>query len=200
MWEIFWERFLDFLERNFEKHNFCKLCYRRDGQLEKCSCRHDGFSCKYTDEDTFLLIADGDQIHKISILDRSVYRDDFVVVPDTYGIVGLAIDQENNNLYFSDISYASRGIYKVSLSSGTSQGRRVDRVVSDVYEPTGIAVDWISKNIYYCDAQYGAIFMTNKNGKFRRQVLSGLTEPRYIAIDPLQGVLFWTEYTGRVAN
>ena len=85
---------------------------RKNGRLEKCSCfevdGNAGFSCIFTDEDTFLLIADSNQIHKISILDKSVYRDDFVNVP-TYGIVALAIDQENNNLYFSDVSFDRTG-------------------------------------------------------------------------------------------
>ena len=48
---------------------------RKNGRLEKCSCfevdGNAGFSCIFTDEDTFLLIADSNQIHKISILDKS---------------------------------------------------------------------------------------------------------------------------------
>ena len=72
--------------------------------------------------------------------------------------------------------------------------------LSDVYEPNGIAIDWINKNIYYTDAQYGAIFMTNKNGKYRKRILSGLAAPRYLAIDPLQGALFWTDAVDGTVN
>ena len=93
-----------------------------------------------------------------------------------------------------------KGIYRVSLEQGTSQGRRMDRIISDVYEPNGIAIDWINKNIYYTDAQYGAIFMTNKNGKYRKRILSGLAAPRYLAIDPLQGALFWTDAVDGTVN
>ena len=52
----------------------------------------------------------------------------------TYGIVALAIDQENNNLYFSDVSFDRTGIYRVSLEQGTSQGRRMDRIISQVFK------------------------------------------------------------------
>ena len=98
--------------------------------------------------------------------------------------VALAVDKSNNVIYWTDVANGQVGIYKAQLDMGTtSTGVRFVR--GDIYEPNGLSIDWLSKNVFWSDAQLGAIFMVDRYGKNRRKIISGLSEPRGIAVDPL---------------
>ena len=86
--------------------------------------------------------------------------------------MALAVDKSNNVIYWTDVANGQVGIYKAQLDMGTtSTGVRFVR--GDIYEPNGLALDWLSKNVFWSDAQLGAIFMVDKYGKNRRQIISG---------------------------
>ena len=172
-----------------------------NGKLKRCTCGGEGmgaYTCSITMENTFLVVADGHQIHKISLFEGDVYRRDYISnLPGT--AVALAIDKSNNAIFWTDVGNGNAGIYKAQLDIGTTNtGTRFVR--GDIHEPNGIAIDWLSKNVIWSDAQLGAIFMVDKYGKNRRRLISGLSEPRSIAVDPLVGALFWTDYADGTVN
>lgn len=74
--------------------------------------------------------------------------------------------------------------------------RNVEAVVqSGLLTAEGLAVDWIGHNLYWLDSNLDQIEVANVNGSFRRTLIAGdLSSPRAIALDPREGLLFWTDW------
>lgn len=74
--------------------------------------------------------------------------------------------------------------------------RDVDAVIqSGLSTAEGLAVDWIGQNLYWVDSNLDQIEVARVNGSFRRTLVAGeMTSPRAIALDPCQGLLFWTDW------
>ncbi|XP_072047221.1 low-density lipoprotein receptor-related protein 5-like [Amphiura filiformis] len=87
-------------------------------------------------------------------------------------------DQSINALYKGYFD-----IHAETIFSGTSD------VVQD------IAVDWLAKNLYYTDSTYDWIFMTDyQHDKYKVLVDTGLDKPHGLAVHPLAGYIFWTDW------
>lgn len=68
-------------------------------------------------------------------------------------------------------------------------------VQSGLLTAEGLAVDWIGHNLYWLDSNLDQIEVANVNGSFRRTLVAGdLSSPRAIALDPREGLLFWTDW------
>jgi nidogen (entactin) len=68
-------------------------------------------------------------------------------------------------------------------------------LVQNLGSPEGVAVDWISKNIYWTDSGVDKIQVSRLDGTSRKILFSdGLVNPRAIAVDPVRGVMFWTDW------
>ena len=64
--------------------------------------------------------------------------------------------------------------------------------------PDGLAIDWVGKNLYWCDKGSDTIEVSDLSGKHRSVLISnGLSEPRAIAVDPLGGYMFWSDWGNR---
>ena len=65
-----------------------------------------------------------------------------------------------------------------------------DLTISD-----GLAVDWIYNHIYWTDADKNTIELANFDGKMRKSLIEDrVQEPRAIALNPLEGWMFWTDW------
>ncbi|XP_052130857.1 prolow-density lipoprotein receptor-related protein 1 isoform X2 [Frankliniella occidentalis] len=59
---------------------------------------------------------------------------------------------------------------------------------------TGLAVDWIAGNLYWTDPKVHVIEMSRLDGSFRYVVVTGgLDKPTSVVVDPVQGLLFWSD-------
>ncbi|GLH07804.1 Vitellogenin receptor, partial [Gryllus bimaculatus] len=59
---------------------------------------------------------------------------------------------------------------------------------------TGLAVDWVAGNIYWTDPKYNVIEMARLNGSSRYVVVAGdMDRPAAIVLDPVVGLLFWSD-------
>ena len=59
----------------------------------------------------------------------------------------------------------------------------------------GLAVDWIGENLYWVESNLDQIEVAKLNGSFRRTLVAGdMESPRAIALDPRNGLLFWTDW------
>ncbi|CAH1393043.1 unnamed protein product [Nezara viridula] len=59
---------------------------------------------------------------------------------------------------------------------------------------TGLAVDWVSGNIYWADPKLNVIEVAKLNGSHRYVVVhSGLETVHSLAVDPVAGLLFWSD-------
>lgn len=56
---------------------------------------------------------------------------------------------------------------------------------------SGIAVDWVADNIYWSDERRNIIEVARLNGSSRYVVLSYVSKPKAIAVDPVNGFLFY---------
>lgn len=57
----------------------------------------------------------------------------------------------------------------------------------------GIAVDWIGYKLYWVDSNLDQIEVAHINGSFRRTLIAGeMDSPRALALDPREGLLFWS--------
>lgn len=113
--------------------------------------------------------------------------------------VGLGFRYNTQDLFFSDrgfkeifvlhlqnITHDSTYTYNVTLESvytGTSE---------NVY---GLAVDWLSGTLYWTDSTYNTIFVASLDSHSVYDYLIVDTEkPMGIAVHPVKGYLFWTDY------
>lgn len=58
----------------------------------------------------------------------------------------------------------------------------------------GLAIDWIGDNIYWSDQKRGIIEVARLNGTARYVILSNIEKPSSIAVDPINGLLFYAGY------
>lgn len=64
----------------------------------------------------------------------------------------------------------------------------------------GIAIDWVAGNIYWSDTKRNLIEVARLDGSHRYVVVSNVDKPTALAVDPLQGMLFYVtqQHIGRV--
>uniref|UniRef100_A0A8W8N064 Low-density lipoprotein receptor-related protein 6 n=1 Tax=Magallana gigas TaxID=29159 RepID=A0A8W8N064_MAGGI len=61
--------------------------------------------------------------------------------------------------------------------------------------PDGLACDWIAEKLYWADSETNRLEVSNLNGSFRSVLFwEELDQPRAIALDPLTGWMFWTDW------
>lgn len=85
-------------------------------------------------------------------------------------------------------------IYKASFDGGSirSQEIVIDSGISTV---EGIAIDWLNYKLYFVESRVDHIEVCNLDGSMRTSIVYGnMTNPRAIAVDPLMGLLFWTDW------
>ncbi|BFZ13036.1 hypothetical protein BsWGS_16075 [Bradybaena similaris] len=104
-------------------------------------------------------------------------------------IVGLAVDIDAEQLFWSDTGPMHRAIFTSRLD-----GSDVNMIVSGVEECNGLSVDWVSKHIYWTDAAKATLEVANYDGSGRRILIGdGLVNPRGIVVDPVFGFVFWAD-------
>ena len=76
-----------------------------NGRLKRCTCGGAGrgaYSCAISTENTFLLVADGTNIHKVSLFEGDVFRQSYISnLPGT--AVAVAVDKSENIIYWTDV-------------------------------------------------------------------------------------------------
>jgi sugar lactone lactonase YvrE len=175
-----------------------QTCINEKGSF-KCECLtgytrdpHDRTHCKANEGHSALLFTHGTDIRRFS-LDR---RDLTSIVNETRSSTALDFHFESGMLYWSDIN--DRRIYKAPIDEGETKA-----VVASghVVKADGLAVDWIYRHLYWTDSSkeslVSSIQVSDLEGGFRKTLLTeGLQQPRSIAVDPLEGWLYWSDWGG----
>lgn len=60
--------------------------------------------------------------------------------------------------------------------------------------PDGLAIDWIGRNIYWSDNLLNTIEVSRLDGRNRKVLKSGISEPRALQLYPAKGYLFYTDW------
>ncbi|CAJ0930175.1 unnamed protein product, partial [Mesorhabditis belari] len=104
--------------------------------------------------------------------------------------IALAWDSVTDRIFWSDIR-------EKKIFSATRNGTNVSVVIGEGLDITeGIAIDWVARNIYWVDSSLNTIEVASleKPGARALLVHENVSQPRGIAVDPLEGLLFWSDW------
>lgn len=183
-------------------HNCSHLCININGTYG-CYC-HDGFDvevtgiCRLSKGAITLVYSNGPEIRAYNMTaDRSldVIRGD--------SIESLDYEPRSGIVYWTDSyeksikrSYMPGAPERENVTVGYAQ----DLDIKSRAKPKGIAVDWAAMNLYWTETDRsgnkprGAVLVATLDGRFRHALVStGLEDPTSIIVDPVHGIMFWTD-------
>uniref|UniRef100_A0A3B3E196 Low-density lipoprotein receptor-related protein 2 n=1 Tax=Oryzias melastigma TaxID=30732 RepID=A0A3B3E196_ORYME len=173
--------------------HICVLSHRtdNDGLGFRCKCRY-GYDLQ-TDRRTcfvkdYLLLATSLAVRGIP-LNLSLQED--ITLPLTglgTSLSGSAVEYDGNEgaIFYND---RSRGLVYKSNLNGTQQiltGYRVGII-------DAMAYDWTSKVLFWTTTTYRAVVALRVTDKSRRDIVTGLRNPKGIAVHP-SAFLFWSDW------
>lgn len=178
-----------------------QLCINLPGSY-RCGCldgyvpsHFDNHSCKAVGDRPYVVFANRIDIRQLRL---GVPMEYTVVVNEGRSILALDIDESKHVVYYSDAHEET--IYRANLPSATVSDGEIEPLVKDgVGTVDGIAYDWIYKKVYWTDAETKEVSAVETSYPQQRVVLiSGLSEPRAIALHPSRGLMFFSDW-GRPA-
>ncbi|XP_028847177.1 LOW QUALITY PROTEIN: low-density lipoprotein receptor-related protein 1B-like [Denticeps clupeoides] len=178
------------------RHLKCSQICEQHKTSVKCSCHPgwslgpDGESCHSTDPfEAFIIFSIRHEIRRIDLHKR----DYSLLVPGLRNTIALDFHFNRSLLYWTDV--VEDKIYRGRLSD-TGGVTGIEVVVQrGLATPEGLAVDWIAGNLYWIDSNLDQIEVARLNGDMRTTLIAGgMEHPRAIAVDPGQGILFWTDW------
>ncbi|XP_037297516.1 LOW QUALITY PROTEIN: low-density lipoprotein receptor-related protein 4 [Manduca sexta] len=103
----------------------------------------------------------------------------------------IAVDfhWEQKLIFYTDLDYDV--IRSVNM---TTMNETKIVIKGKLDQPNGLAVDWIANNLYWTDNKYKVIEVARLDGTCRKILISGLTEPRALALFPAKGYLYWSDW------
>ncbi|KAL0266712.1 UNVERIFIED_CONTAM: hypothetical protein PYX00_009183 [Menopon gallinae] len=151
--------------------------------------------CPVKEKKEFLLVAQRTQITRIDLKDNSVVK---LPIENLTNVITIEFDMRNNCVYWADMRHEVIG--RQCLASGTSKPEIL--VMHNITSIEGMALDWVSNNLYFVDGVRVKIEVIRTDiqiqGRMRRTILDKrvIKKPRGIAVHPMQGYLFWTDWAG----
>uniref|UniRef100_T1ITD1 Very low-density lipoprotein receptor n=1 Tax=Strigamia maritima TaxID=126957 RepID=T1ITD1_STRMM len=169
-----------------------QLCTNLKGSY-KCECvegyvaePYNPHRCKAKEGHVALLFANRHDIRKIDLETRE-YK---TIVGNLRGAIGVDFMFRTGNVFWTDV--AEETINSSPLDGGEPVTTIVDK---DLITPDALAVDWIYSHIYWTDTGKDTIEVVDIDRRIRKTLISeGLEEPRGIAVNPLDGWMFWTDW------
>ncbi|XP_046384175.1 sortilin-related receptor-like isoform X2 [Ischnura elegans] len=150
--------------------------------------------CPFKENKEFILNAQSKKIVRIGLEDRKLQ---FLPVDNLKNAVAVEFDLRNNCVYWADINYHVIG--RQCISDGKELPETL--VAKDLDSVEGMALDWASNLLFFVDGARSTIEViridTNRLGGMRRTILNStvLRKPRGIAVHPMQGYVFWTDWS-----
>ncbi|CAH2224426.1 prolow-density lipo receptor-related 1 [Pelobates cultripes] len=178
------------------KHLRCSQRCEQEKHTVKCSCYEgwmleaDHESCRSTDPfKPFIIFSNRHEIRRID-LNKGDYS---VLVPGLRNTIALDFHLNQSTLYWTDV--VEDKIYRGKLSESGALTSFEVIIQHGLATPEGLAVDWIAGNIYWVESNLDQIEVAKLNGSMRTTLLAGdIEHPRAIALDPRNGILFWTDW------
>ncbi|XP_066269746.1 uncharacterized protein [Branchiostoma lanceolatum] len=145
-----------------------------------------------TDEDSrpYLLFSSRQKIRKL--YPDSSAPPEVMQTPDMESVVGLDFHWQKEMLFYTDVH--TNAIYRMYFNDTERSEVVVD---VNLVSPEAVAVDWVGDNLFWTDSGTGkaVIEMANLDGSYRKTFLrEGLERPRGLAVDPVNGYLFFSEW------
>ncbi|XP_063984190.1 very low-density lipoprotein receptor-like isoform X3 [Diachasmimorpha longicaudata] len=180
------------IDECLEPGSCSQFCLNEKGTF-KCSCAP-GYlrdpknltRCKAAEGHASLLFARRHDIRKVA-LDRQEMT---AIVNNTKMATALDFVFRTGMIFWSDVS--DKKIYKAPIDEGNQRTVVIDQ---DYTTADGLAVDWIYNHIYWTDSEKNTIELSNFDGNMRKTLIKDMVqEPRAIALNPLEGWMFWTDW------
>ncbi|XP_043066692.1 low-density lipoprotein receptor-related protein 1 isoform X1 [Drosophila bipectinata] len=176
----------------------CSQVCETSGKGYECRClegfdlAYDKFTCKSTAPDEpYVIFTNRQDIKGINLKTLEV-SNFYTSLRNIIALDFLYINKTSIEIYWTDV--IDDKIYRGQLMGESL--RNVEAVIHSGLSTTeGLAVDWVGKNLYWIDSNLDQIEVAKLNGSFRRTLIAGNMEsPRAIALDPREGLLFWTDW------
>ncbi|XP_037382568.1 prolow-density lipoprotein receptor-related protein 1-like [Talpa occidentalis] len=152
----------------------------------------DGHTCKATGTEPILLVAI--QFNLLLYGLRSLKEDVLATTDKNLIIFSIDYDLVDQKIFWTDVG--AETIKWISMNT-KKKGTVVKGIKSDC-----LVVDWIGRNLYWIDGTAGQILAiastTVWRGKSEYTVVldNDLNQPRSLALDPLNGLMYWSEIGG----
>ncbi|XP_039970015.1 low-density lipoprotein receptor isoform X4 [Bactrocera tryoni] len=169
-----------------------QICINEVGGY-KCECEagymrdpRNHTRCKATEGHASLLLARRHDIRKIALDHMEMTS----IVNNTKSATALDFVFRTGMIFWSDVS--TQSIYKAPIDEGNDKSvvLKDHSVTSD-----GLAVDWIYNHIYFTDTHKCTLELTNFDGNMGKVLIEdGLDIPRSIALDPIEGWMYWSDW------
>lgn len=181
-----------------EHWDSCSQVCETSGKGYECRClegfdlAYDKFTCKSTAPDEpYVIFTNRQDIKGINLKTLEV-GNFYTSLRNIIALDFLYINKTSIEIYWTDV--IDDKIYRGQLMGESL--RNVEAVIHSGLSTTeGLAVDWVGKNLYWIDSNLDQIEVAKLNGSFRRTLIAGNMEsPRAIALDPREGLLFWTDW------
>ncbi|XP_051232632.1 low-density lipoprotein receptor-related protein 8 [Dicentrarchus labrax] len=166
-----------------------QLCVRKNDGVT-CGCHKDyemnptTGECKAKGDEAQLVFTSSKGLQWLSITGTE-YTELAPYLPGPGPVAALA---SNRTLYWARQGRGS--IYRVSMDGNPQDSVLVMKVQGSV---SGLAVDWIHQLLYWSSMENGSVNVGLLDGSAQRRLITGLDKPSAVAVDPLQGLLFWTQ-------
>lgn len=154
-----------------------------------------------------MLLSARNGIYRIDPIDEKAGSKDLKIVSNEFDATAIDYDWQENCLYWSEITLVASYIKKscnFSLTKVQDSEEKSFKInpkniqvlhSNTLQSPECVAIDWIGRNLYWCDKKKPSIEVSRLDGKFRLNLIKeNLEEPTAIVLNPLEGILFWTNY------
>uniref|UniRef100_W4VRP1 Sortilin-related receptor n=1 Tax=Corethrella appendiculata TaxID=1370023 RepID=W4VRP1_9DIPT len=152
--------------------------------------------CPVTQVNEFLVVAQRDKISRINLANNSK---EVFPVNGLKNVIAIEFDIHNNCVFWADI------MNDVIGRQCLNGNQTVERLVyTDISSVEGMSFDWVSQLLYFVDGMNLKIEAVTTNhtkqqphGRMRKVILDSrhLMKPRGIVVHPIQGYLFWTDWS-----
>ncbi|XP_052607990.1 low-density lipoprotein receptor-related protein 1-like isoform X4 [Peromyscus californicus insignis] len=170
-----------------------QTCINTEGSYI-CACHPgyllgpDGHTCKATGAEPILLVAIEFNLFLSGL--RSLKEDILATTDKNLAIHSLDYDLVDQKVFWADPNAES--IRWISMAT------KKDGMVVRGIKPDCIAVDWIGRNLYWIDGRAGQILAIQLTAVGRENseytvVLDDAIQPQSLALDPLNGLMYWSE-------
>ncbi|CAM1301835.1 SORL1 (predicted), partial [Pycnogonum litorale] len=153
-------------------------------------------ACPIKESGEFLLFAQRDVV---SVIKLTLANPKVVKLPLTglKNVIAIECDYHNYCIFWGDID-----LDRISRLCLDGKSEVEILAETDIESLEGLALDWVSKNLYFTDGGANAKIEViridlNYYGRMRRTLINStfVDKPRGIAVDPIQGYLFWTDWS-----
>ncbi|XP_043269103.1 low-density lipoprotein receptor-related protein 4 isoform X2 [Venturia canescens] len=177
------------------------LCLRNPRGFS-CACpsgillNDDKKTCNTTPSN-FLLSAARKGLARISF-DTPDMREVALPVTDVHRALSIDFHWSRGQILYTDtISARDKGFMIKSVNMRNYSDVKTIITGSESISPFSVAVDWIANNLYWTDMKHKVVAVARIDGTSQKTIVSGLEDPRSLALFPRQGYVFWTEWGDR---